>query len=63
MLSTKHIDGLVQERRNSSVLAMELRISCINPSIWSTPSKTYTWDNLQFNLQLEEVLCVSDICL
>ena len=28
-----HIDGLVQERRNSSTLAMELRISCTNPSI------------------------------
>ena len=28
-----HFDGLVQERRNSSALAMELRISCINPSI------------------------------
>ena len=28
-----HIDGLVQERHNSSALAMELRLSCINPSI------------------------------
>ena len=28
-----HIDGLVQERRNSSVLAMELRLSCIDPSV------------------------------
>ena len=27
--------GLVQERRNSSALAMELRLSCINPSIFS----------------------------
>ena len=26
------IDGLVQERRNSSALAMELRHSCTNPS-------------------------------
>ena len=25
------IDGLVQERRNSSALAMELHISCTNP--------------------------------
>ena len=25
-------DGLVHERRNSSALAMELRLSCINPS-------------------------------
>ena len=28
------IDGLMQERCNSSALAMELRISCINPSKW-----------------------------
>ena len=28
-----YIDGLVQERHNSNVLAMELRLSCINPSI------------------------------
>ena len=28
-----HIDGLVQEKRNSSSLAMELHLSCINPSI------------------------------
>ena len=26
-----HIDGLVQERRNSSALAMELRLYCTNP--------------------------------
>ena len=26
-----HIDGLVQERRNSSALAMELRLSWTNP--------------------------------
>ena len=29
----QYIDGLVQERRNSSALAMELRLSCTNPSI------------------------------
>ena len=29
------IDGLMQERRNSSALAMELRLSCINPLEWS----------------------------
>ena len=28
-----HFDGLVQERRNSSASALELRISCTNPSI------------------------------
>ena len=33
-LNTKHIDRLVQERCNSSALALELRLSCTNPSIW-----------------------------
>ena len=28
-----YIDGLVQERRNSSALAMELRLSYTKPSI------------------------------
>ena len=28
-----HIDGLVQERCNSNALAMELHLSCTNPSI------------------------------
>ena len=28
-----YIDGLMHERRNSIALAMELRLSCINPSI------------------------------
>ena len=27
-----HIDGLMQERRNSIANAMELRLSCTNPS-------------------------------
>ena len=29
--SDAYMDGLVQERRNSTVLAMELHLSCINP--------------------------------
>ena len=33
MLFIFHINGLVQERHNSSALAMELHLSCINPSI------------------------------
>ena len=32
-----HIDGLVQERRNSSALAMELRLSCTKR--WVNASK------------------------
>ena len=30
-----YFDGLVQERHNSSALAMELHLSCTNPSIWT----------------------------
>ena len=30
-----HIDGLVQERRNSNALAIELRLSCTNPLTYS----------------------------
>ena len=30
-----HIDGLVQERRNLSALAMEFRLSCTVPSIYA----------------------------
>ena len=32
-ITLNDIDGLVQERRNSSALAMELRLSCTNPSM------------------------------
>ena len=30
-----YINGLVRKRRNSSALAMELRLSCTNPSIYA----------------------------
>ena len=35
-----HIDGLVQERCNSNALAMELLLSCTNPSIYDTIEHT-----------------------
>ena len=37
---TKHIDGLVQGRRNFSVLAMELRLSGTNPSTYGSGHET-----------------------
>ena len=50
-----HLDGFVQERRNSSALAMELRLSCTNPSIFIFAGigiliiKTrWSWDWLAF---------------
>ena len=36
------IDGLVQKRRNSIANALELRISCTNPSIWNMQIKVMT---------------------
>ena len=36
-----HIDGLVQERRNCSALALELHLSCINPLKLYTPQKIF----------------------
>ena len=33
IISGDHFNGLVQERRNSSALALELHLSCTNPSI------------------------------
>ena len=41
VMAIKQIDGLVQERRNSSALAMELRLSCINPSKWCWMKPTW----------------------
>ena len=34
-----HLDGLMQERRNSIANALELRLSCTNPSIESLSAK------------------------
>ena len=45
-----YIDGFVQERRNSSTLAMELRLSCINLSTcsnWKGKQQTYSQTNLR----------------
>ena len=41
-----YIDGLVQERHNSSALAMELRLSCTNPLIWLITLGHNSWDIL-----------------
>ena len=41
----QHIDGLVQERHNSSALAMEWRLSCTNPSISCVNNARYSTYN------------------
>ena len=42
-----YTDGLVQKRRNSNALAMELRLSCTNPSIWDLNLVITVVTNLQ----------------
>ena len=38
----QYIDGLVQERRNSSANALELHLSCTNPStLWLAPQSIF----------------------
>ena len=44
----QQIDSLVQEKRNSSVLAMELRLSCTNPSKYSFISSSLKNSNSSF---------------
>ena len=46
-----HFDGLVQERRNSSALAMELRLSCINLSIYIQVEPLTKWLPFCFSRQ------------
>ena len=43
-----HVDGLLQGRRNSKALAMELRLSCTNSSIckWAS-TKKYFWIGIE----------------
>ena len=45
-----HVDGLVQERRNSSALAMGLRRSCTNPSMWSDCRNRYRPLGIMYNI-------------
>ena len=42
------INGLVQERRNSIANALELRLSCTNPSIW------YGWSFTTLNIRYKQ---------
>ena len=39
-----YVNGLMQERRNSTANALELRLSCISPSMWSMK----TWGLIQY---------------
>ena len=46
-----NVDGLVQERRNSSALALELRLSCTNPSMWR---QSWHHDNCRFPMSSDD---------
>ena len=73
--SKTHMDGLVQERRNSSALAMELRLSCTNPSIygaatnchqvccmhWGHPSLFHAYTSLKSLLSWYKIVCMGDV--
>ena len=52
----KHIDGLVQERCNSTALAVELHLSCTNLSISIVTSKSGLCFNF-FALMMHAFLC------
>ena len=54
-----YIDGLVQERRNPIANALELRLSCTNPSIWemSRPLPVRSTVSLCVPLRLSVTLC------
>ena len=49
-----NIDGLVYERRNSVAIAMELRLSCTNPSIWKS-APCYEFIDGTYGMNLEVV--------
>ena len=54
-ISELHIDGLVQERRNSIANALELRLSCTNPStykIQTIPLDPKSWGRIS-ELQID----------
>ena len=50
---SEHIDGLVQERRNSTANTLELRLSCTKPSIclmwyWNDPQTSHHYDVIKW---------------
>ena len=59
---TEHIDGLVQERRNSSALATELRLSCAKPSM-SHPEiwQLLVWEIVFIDLSYTQKDCKNKI--
>ena len=56
-----YIEGLMQERRNSSVLALESCLSCTKPSIWAhkyKPCKNMCCSDTKSNDPIRSQLCI-----
>ena len=56
LFTDAYIDGLVQERRNSSAFAMELRLSCANPSICGSQNWKVSTNHNPFGATIAWVL-------
>ena len=56
------IDGLVQERCNSSALVMELRLSCTKPSKWCIALKIHTIQEFNNINKHQPSWCWNRIC-
>ena len=53
-----YIDGLVQDKRNSIANALELRLSCTNPSIWLRVLKQPFLCSVDMSICVSVFLCV-----
>ena len=53
-----HVDGLVQERRNSIANALELHLSCTNPSMWQQPASRSSWTSTS-NISVTRAACTT----
>ena len=60
-----YLDGLAQERCNSVANALELRLSCTNPSIWisdsTSPSTTHTSDHRAIDVEFQSSCTTRDM--
>ena len=57
MFYVQHVDGLVQERRNSNALAMELRVSYTNASMCTVLKHITKW-NRGLNIMADILLMI-----
>ena len=55
ILYVEYIDGLVQEKRNSIANALELRLSCTNPSLLETHANLKK--NISDNIIFSDIPC------